>query len=346
MNPRTNHLPKLLILALMLMAACKPKLPEGVLSEGKMERVLYDYHIAQGMTKTAPREEGISAEQYAYELVEAVCRKHGITQAELDTSLIYYCSDLEAMNRIYRHVAKRLEHDAEVYGAASGPRDVYASLTATGDTANVWADRPLIAIKSSVRENLQAWTMECDSTWLPGDDILWRFQTMDIHERGLGNLYADLVVTYDNDSVRAVQQTIVGDQTPELRLNNPKGWTPRRLTGHLYIAARSEARNGHLIIASSFALIRFHKSEEVRRTFAADTIHTDSIPEDSIDARQLTDTVRAITAGDERILPTELRDRQQVEHTINIVREKEYTPVRGNRRKTIRRPVNGKQISK
>lgn len=343
MNSRPVHL-VILALGVLLLAACKPKLPAGVLSEGKMERVLYDYHLAQGISQTGPHTEGMNADTYSYALIEAVCRKHGISQAELDSSFVYYCSDLEAMNRIYKHVVLRLEHDAEVYGAAAGPRDVYASLTATGDTANVWADRPVIAVKPSARQNLQAWTMECDSTWLMGDDILWRFRTMDIHDRGMENLYADLVVVYDNDSVRVIQKTIVGDQLVELRLDNHKGWTPRSLTGHLYVSMQKQEQNNHIIVASAFALIRFHKSEEMRRRFAADSLQTDSTAIDSVAALAKTDTLHP-AAGEERILPSELRDRQPVERTINVVREKKYTPARGNRRKAVNRPVNGRRFS-
>ena len=332
----------------LLLSACKPKLPSGVLSEGKMERVLYDYHFAQGIAEAGSRAEGVTIEQYRYELLDAVCRKHGITRAELDSSLVFYCTDLERMNRIYKHVALRLEQDAEAYGAAAGPRDIYAGLTALGDTANVWAERPLMAVKAVAKENLQTWTLQCDTTWLIGDEILWRFQVMDLHERGRGSLYADLVVTYDNDSVRVAQQTINGDQQAELRVNNSSGWTPRHLVGHLYQPVTTEARNNHIFLASSFALIRFHKSEEVRQRLLNDTLQADTLLRDTFQADSLRadSTLQLPVTTSGRRLPLELRDRERPEQTIHIVKEKEYIPQRNGRRKTVNRPVNGKRVIK
>ena len=52
MNPK--HLSHLLALLLLgLLCACKPGTPRDVLSESKMEEVLYDYHLAQALAKTA-----------------------------------------------------------------------------------------------------------------------------------------------------------------------------------------------------------------------------------------------------------------------------------------------------
>jgi hypothetical protein len=44
-----RNLKSIAVLCLVaVLASCKPPLPDGVLSEGKMERVLYDFHLAQG----------------------------------------------------------------------------------------------------------------------------------------------------------------------------------------------------------------------------------------------------------------------------------------------------------
>ena len=42
--------------SIVFIYSCKPGVPDGVLSESKMEKVLYDYHLAQGMAmQHAPR---------------------------------------------------------------------------------------------------------------------------------------------------------------------------------------------------------------------------------------------------------------------------------------------------
>ena len=36
------------ILCVLLLGACQPDVPSGILSEDDLEEVLYDYHLAQG----------------------------------------------------------------------------------------------------------------------------------------------------------------------------------------------------------------------------------------------------------------------------------------------------------
>lgn len=126
------------------------------MSESKMEEVLYDYHVAQAMSEVST-EPGKTIDFQRYELQEAVLRKHGITQAEFDSSMVFYCSDLDRMNRLYQHLSERLDRDAEALGASLGSGDIYAGLTADGDTANVWSGRQLFAIRNRSGENLRSW---------------------------------------------------------------------------------------------------------------------------------------------------------------------------------------------
>ena len=64
------------ILLLLVLTACRPQLPKGVIGEGKMERILYDYHMMQGVAENTPADTG-NMETYRYELMSAVFKKHG-----------------------------------------------------------------------------------------------------------------------------------------------------------------------------------------------------------------------------------------------------------------------------
>lgn len=67
--------------------SCKPGPPDGVLGAGKMEDVLYDYHMAQAMAQQMP---GDSIAYYTRLYQEAVFMKYGITQSDFDKSMIWY----------------------------------------------------------------------------------------------------------------------------------------------------------------------------------------------------------------------------------------------------------------
>ncbi len=101
-----------MLLALCLVGCARP---DDVMRAGKMEDVLYDLHIAEGI---------IYARGYAYghdslvaKYYESVLAKHGITQAEFDSSLVWYTDHPLRFNKIYPKVIARLEADQQVYKA-------------------------------------------------------------------------------------------------------------------------------------------------------------------------------------------------------------------------------------
>ncbi len=312
-------------LLLLSFSSCRPRLPEGIMSEGKMERILYDFHMAQGMAENTTPDSG-TTESYRYELTQAVYRKHGITEEEYERSMNYYCSDLQRLNKIYKNLEKRLEREALAYGQTN-VRDVYANLTAEGDTANVWGGSAIMVVRTKAEENIQAWRQECDSTWMAGDELLWRFVPVSFSQRYARNITADLIVFFDNDSIRgSVRHGMTGRQF-ELRVANPEGWTPRAIAGHIYTGIVKEGQEQAVLAATEINLVRIHiQREPEEEETAVDSLATDSVVTDSIE--------EATTPDNHRRSPEEFRRQQNVDQKIDIVKEKPYVqPAQRGRRR-------------
>lgn len=312
----------------LLLDACRPRLPEGVISERKMERILYDFHMAQGIAENSIPDSG-NIETFRYELIQAVYRKHGITEEQFDKSMNYYCSDLQRMHKIYKNLQRRYEREAMAYGQTN-VRDVFANLGADGDTANVWGGFPVLIVRSKMDENIQAWHQTCDSTWLAGDELLWRFIPVSFSPRTPRSVIADLIVYYDNDSVRGTVQYGNTGQQVEIRVSNPDGWTPAAVAGHIYLPVAREGQDQSVIAARQVMLIRLHTRPKVEEKPAdADSLAVDSLAVDSTDeeASQRTEEER-------RLSPDEFRRSQSVDQKIDIVKEKPYVQPqqRGRRR--------------
>ena len=324
----------LAMFVVLAIASCKPKLPAGIMSQGKLERVLYDYHLAQGMAENAVGVEGQNNEQRLYILHQTVLKKHRISQADFDSSMHYYCRDMEKMNEIYSHLTSRFEKEAEALGYVNARKDIYADLTDTGDTANVWADRKVFILKPNPIENLYAWEMECDSTWQENDDMLWRFQTLFVSKKSFPRLYADMTVRFTNDSLRSYTSTITMGNLAELRINSPRDWTPATIWGHLYMPLDKGNTDYMLAIVNQPSLIRFHKPKpKTPQGLSSDSLRADSLQRDSL--------VEDSTASDNRRLsPTEFRNQQPVDKKIQVVKKKPYfrpTNIRRGNRQRQRR---------
>ena len=73
-----------ILLAMIVMLSCVKEIKH--LTPGTMEDILYDYHLAQNMTDYDDADRDYHKHLY----YAAVLKKHGVTQADFDSSMVYY----------------------------------------------------------------------------------------------------------------------------------------------------------------------------------------------------------------------------------------------------------------
>ena len=93
----------LICMFVFAVAGCKVKRPSDVISESKMENLLYDYHVAKSMGDNLPYSENYKKALY----IDAVFKKYGTTQAAFDSSMVWYTRNTEILSKIYDKVKKR-----------------------------------------------------------------------------------------------------------------------------------------------------------------------------------------------------------------------------------------------
>ena len=98
-----------MLLVCVAMLGCRPR---GVLSNREMREVLYDLHRADGAIQVAGYNYSHDQELAGY--YKNVLDKHGITQAEFDSSLVWFTDNPQIFNKIYPKVIERLEADFKV----------------------------------------------------------------------------------------------------------------------------------------------------------------------------------------------------------------------------------------
>lgn len=100
---------------LFCVSSCKPSLPGGVLSKGKMADILYDYHLALAMAHMD--DNGDKGQSLAYR--EAVLRKHDVTSAEFDSSMVYYMRHTELLEDVYKDLTDRYNNEITAMGGSA-----------------------------------------------------------------------------------------------------------------------------------------------------------------------------------------------------------------------------------
>ncbi len=303
-----------LIPYLILLSACTPQRPSGVLSEGKMEDVLVDYHLALAMAEV---QDGDLPEN-RYLLTQAALRKHGVSEAELDTSMVYWCRNSEKMAKICERVSKRLSYMAETQGVDRQEKNRYSYLATEGDTANVWNLRNDVVLLPTMVDNIYSFSIDADSSFLPGDYFMWAFKTQFLSSDHANEAYALLSIQYANDSIMGTSQRMTSSREVEIKLRCAAAYRDvpiRSISGTIYMPLRDKGFG--ILVASDFALVRYHDL-----TMAEAEID-EAAPEvqDSTRVPTVADTTRV------RRNPYDIRGDQGDRRTIDIVRDKPIRPV-------------------
>lgn len=192
---------------LFCISSCKPSLPSGVLSKGKMTDILYDYHLALAMAHMD--DNGDKGQSLAYR--EAVLRKHDVTSAEFDSSMVYYMRHTELLEDVYKDLTDRYNNEITAMGGSAKEGGEFANLSATGDTANVWNLAASMVFMPVKPFNSTSFDIKVDSTFHKGDRLMLDFDAQFIYQDGMRNGVAMLAVQFGNDSI--AQRTIMIQST-------------------------------------------------------------------------------------------------------------------------------------
>ena len=161
----------------LAVAGCKVKRPDDVISESKMENLLYDYHVAKSMGDNLPYSENYKKALY----IDAVFKKYGTTQAAFDSSMVWYTRNTEILSKIYDKVKKRLKDEQELVGDLIAKRDKKPKMTKQGDSIDVWPWQRMVRLTGEMMDNQYVFTLPTDSNYkdrFPMIDRIFHWKTV------------------------------------------------------------------------------------------------------------------------------------------------------------------------
>lgn len=127
-------------LALLLLNSCNSQ-PDKVLDEGEMIDLLTDIHKSEAIID-------LNLQKYNSDSIKAVVRqsvfaKHGVTQEEFDSSMVWYGHNVSKYIKVYDGVIERLEDEEMALAQAESPKGVKVKRIKkrypnVGDSADIW----------------------------------------------------------------------------------------------------------------------------------------------------------------------------------------------------------------
>lgn len=318
-----------LILALMVISACDDR-PDHILSTGKMEDVLYDYHLAQSLIEELQADERDKMSQ-AY--IDAVFEKHHITEAEFDSSMLYYNRDATSLDKIYRNLKTRFEEENQALALSTG-NDVMTALLQNGDTANIWNASSLIVLRAKEGLNSETFTITADSSFHQQDRFsLLCFPFILAENSGSNNNYIQigLTITYKDGKTTATTMRAGTSRNIQLYASALPDKDIASVSGFFYYNGTTTERN--IAVMSSIGLIRMHTVHEEVKPVVKDSITVDTLQPAPIEVPH------------ERLTPEQMRQKNQTDTRIKIKAAPEVrTPNSiGPRRKNARAPQSSRR---
>lgn len=237
------------------MVSCKPSVPSEYIQPDDMEDLIYDYHVAQGI---AMQQDG--SQDYNRRLnFELVLKKHGLTQAQFDSSLVYYYTRADRFQEIYKHVQERLNNEAEKYGAAVSEGPIKAA-SLSGDTADVWKGNRALMLLNDRPYHLYQFAQKADTAYRAGDSFMLSMNTTWLMQQGNRQATVYLAITYANDSTVKQYSTISSSGNTTLRIPYCKERV-KEIKGFVMCGMRPSTDDTNslcVLFVNNIQLFRFH----------------------------------------------------------------------------------------
>lgn len=269
---------------LFCVSSCKPSLPSGVLSKGKMTDILYDYHLALAMAHMD--DNGDKGQSLAYR--EAVLRKHDVTSAEFDSSMVYYMRHTELLEDVYKDLTDRYNNEITAMGGSAKEGGEFANLSATGDTANVWNLAASMVFMPVKPFNSTSFDIKVDSTFHKGDRLMLDFDAQFIYQDGMRNGVAMLAVQFGNDSIAQRTIMIQSTQHYSVELSDADSLGIKSVKGYFMLmnddngTGVSSQTTLKLMLLEHIKLIRMHPQKPVAAPAgSSSSASSDSLRKDS-----------------------------------------------------------------
>ena len=273
-------------LFLFIMVSCGNGRPRNVLSESKMENLLYDYHLAQASASI----HGDSSSYYDDLYKQSVFRNYKISKADFDRSMLWYTRHTDLLYKIYTRIDERYSQLSQDRNASRmSSSSLYNSMSGktAGDTANVWNDRIVQMLSPQGLNNTYSFSIKVDSSYHPRDRFVWHFSTKFVYSEGRKEATAVLTVRYSNESTTTVVQSIYGNNDYDVSLT-ASDLPIKSIDGFIYLNERW-TENVKLLYLSQFSLFRFHAQHPKK---------TNGSP---LTDKERADSLKAVRAGEQAI---------------------------------------------
>lgn len=215
-----------LIIALFMITVSCRRTPSGVISPKDMSKLLADMHVAESVVDLNQNE--YQSDSMKRVLKESVLERHDVTQAEFDTSLMWYGQNLDMYIKVYDDVIEQLEKRNRELGTAI----VQSAITMAGDSVDVWPGLRYAMFDNRSMSRYVTFDIERDDNWERGDVYTWRLKLLDNDNLSVN---WNIVAEYDDNQIECLTATSGNSDWNEVIFAGDSTKIPVRIKGYVEV---------------------------------------------------------------------------------------------------------------
>ncbi|MDP4270895.1 MAG: DUF4296 domain-containing protein [Bacteroidota bacterium] len=244
-----------IMLLLASIIACS-KTPKGVISEKKMENILYDCYVGSSMTENQSIDPRLDPSQVKRQYLFSVLKKYDVSKAEYDSSLNWYAQNLKVYLKVYDHVIARLKKEQKKIQLEKGEPAQQQGNIASGDTVDIWTRSNLALLNELPAFSHSFAEIRANESFQLNDQ--YKFTANVRNLRSSGNFSPKMVLTvcYTNDSTQTVSRNINNSSRVELQLKTSSSRKVDKV-----IAGFTQNGSG-LVMIENISLLRIHEKKK------------------------------------------------------------------------------------
>ncbi len=243
----------IILLGATLMTGCGKSTPDTVIPPAKMEKVLYDYHLTLGISSKLTSTYDHKKQAFKNYLF----KKHQITEAQFDSSMVWYTRNAQELSNIYKNLDKRFSREKTKLTSMLQERHINIK-TQAGDTVNIWHYHPVYWLTDAPLNNKFSFTMRADSNFWVKDAFAWN---ADITLLNPSRVTLGFNIRLDNDSVIGKTISLTKSGRHSLYVQSDTINEIKDINGFIYVQ-KDSAHHTPSVLFSNISLTKYHKSEE------------------------------------------------------------------------------------
>lgn len=241
------------IFIVLCMESCGEQKSDEILSESKLEEVLYDYHIALSMSNSLKTEDTYKKASFK----NYVFQKHQITEEQFDSTMVWYTRNTGKLSEIYNRLNQRFDKEKTRFKMILADRQEGGIVSTPGDTVDIWPYLDLYWMTKYPLNNQLTFEILPDTNFYQKDAFLWKAHFNFLTE---GEAFMGMNVLYTNDSIIGKVTPITQTGENELYLTTDSTYNIKSINGFIYVNGDSLQEPN--VIIQNISLTKYHKSED------------------------------------------------------------------------------------